>query len=351
MRAIPVLVTSVGGNVGQGVVKALRAARRRFHIVGVDMEPLSAGFSFVDACDTVPRSGAPGFLERLGEIAVREGVEALYVCSHAELEYFAAHRAEVERELAATVFVNPPEVVAVGSDKLQTARFLASAGLPCPQTALAGDEAAVRRIIDACGFPVVMKPRRGAASKNVTIVNSLAEVAAVRVLVPDAVVQQYLPADCGEYTAGTVSDASGRVRAAIVLRRDLLQGTTYRTELVQDAAVSDQVIRIVERLGAVGPCNVQFRLVDGIVHAFEINPRFSGTSGIRYLYGFNDAELTFELLRDSLRVAQPVLQPGVVLRYWDEVHVANATFDDLRSGTVPHCGKQTVLTASTRVLG
>ena len=121
MRAIPVLVTSVGGNVGQGIVKALRAAKQTFHIVGLDMEPLSAGFSFVDAYYTVPRSGAPGFVERLKEIHGLEQFEAIYVCSHAELDYFSSQRAELEHGLGASVFANPPEVVAIGRDKLRTA--------------------------------------------------------------------------------------------------------------------------------------------------------------------------------------------------------------------------------------
>lgn len=351
MRAIPVLVTSVGGNVGQGIVKALRAARQVFRIVGMDMEPLSAGFSFVDAYYTVPRSGAPGFFERLEEMHNREGFEAIYVCSHAELDYFSSQRAELEHELGVSVFVNPPRVVAVGRDKLRTAEFLKTAGLPGPETALAVERRAVKHLIEKHGFPVILKPRTGASSLNVFVAKSMEEIAAACTLVPDLIVQQLLPDEKQEYTAGTVSDADGRVRASIILRRDLLQGTTYRAELVQDDAITGQVVRIVEVLGAVGPCNVQFRLLDGVVYAFEINPRFSGTSGIRYLYGFNDAELVFELLRQSKEIVQPGLRPGVVLRYWDEVHIVDATFDDLRTGAVEHRGTQMLLTPALGNVG
>ena len=332
MRTIPVLVTSVGGNVGQGVVKALRCARGKFRIIGVDMEPRSAGFSFVDQHYVVSRSEDAEFFEHLCEIHEREEFEAVYVCSHSELDAFTALRPRLMDRLGISVFVNPPEVIAIGRDKLRTAEFLRDRDLPYPRTFIANNMVGVKQLIEDCGFPVVLKPRLGASSLNVFIANSMDEITAASVLVPDLIVQQYLPDQRQEYTAGTISDANGHVRASIVLRRDLLQGTTYRTELVQDDEVTRQVVRIVEALGAVGPCNVQFRLLDGIVYAFEINPRFSGTSGVRYLYGFNDAELTFNLLHRATEIKQPSLHPGVVLRYWDAVHIAGVTFDDLCTG-------------------
>ena len=332
MRAIPVLVTSVGGNVGQGVVKALRAARSVFRIVGVDMEPRSAGFAFVDAHYTVPRSDAPDYPERLKEIQQREDFAAIYVCSHAELAYYGENKVRLEQELGVPIFVNAPEVVAIGCDKLRTAEFLREAELPYPETVSATDHTGLKGLIARHGFPVVLKPRVGAASLNVFVARTHREIEAARVLVPDLIAQQYLPNEQTEYTAGTVSDSTGRVQAVIVLHRDLLQGTTYRTELFEDDNITRQVIRIVEALGAVGPCNVQFRLLDGIVYAFEINPRFSGTTGVRYLYGFNDAELTFDLLSRAIEIRQPVLHAGVVLRYWDEVHISDATFEGLCTG-------------------
>lgn len=330
MRMIPVVVTSVGGNVGQGVVKALRASRLPFRVIGVDMEPRSAGFAFVHHHYVVPQSGSPEFVAQMQEIQARHAAEAMFVCSAAEIGTLAAQRETLERELGMRILVNPERVVAIGCDKLRTVEFLAAAGLPHPQTALATDAVGVEALIAAHGWPVLLKPRGGASSRHVFVAETPAQIAAAQTFVPDLVVQQYLPDATHEYTAGTVSDAQGRVRAAVILRRDLLQGTTYRTELVEDSDLTVQVTQVVHALGAVGPCNVQFRLLGDTVVPFEINPRFSGTSGIRYLYGFNDAELTYRLLCAGEEIAPPTLRPGVVLRYWNEVLMRDCGFDDVR---------------------
>jgi carbamoyl-phosphate synthase large subunit len=338
-----VLVTSVGGNVGQGVIKSLRAGKRKYFIIGLDMEALAAGFSLVDRYYRVAKTGSRGYKEDLCRIARQERAEAIYVCSPPELEFFSATKPELEREAELTVFLNPPQIIDIGSDKIKTANFLRDAGFPYPETAPASDEVGIDRIVAEFGFPIIVKPRIGSSSRNVFLVNSTDEIHAARTLVPDLIVQRFLPDATREYTAATVSGEDGIVRACIVLHRDLLQGTTYRTELVQDPSLTNRIVRIVETLGAVGVCNLQFRLLDQELFVFEINPRFSGSCGIRYLYGFNESEMVFELFRLGLDVRQPKLSPAVVLRYWNEIFLSEATFDGLSQGAEKHNGRPTVL--------
>ena len=125
-----------------------------------------------------------------------------------------------------------------------------------------------------------------------------------------------------------------RWRGAAPINRAIMAG---------DAETGISVMRITEALGAVGPCNLQFRVVDGNVYVFEINPRFSGTSGVRYLYGFNDCEMAFDLLHLKTEVTQPKLSKAVVLRYWNEICIPNADFEDLREGRAQHDGYETVI--------
>ena len=338
-----VVITAIGGNVGQGVLKALRNARHEYLVIGTDMEPLSAGFAFADIYYTTPRTGDKGFEEALSHIRQKHSPEAIYVCSHAELRYFSANKERLEKQLGLRIFVNPLNVVDTGCDKLKTARFLEKAGLPFLETAAADDEAGVKDIINRFGFPVIAKPRIGAASSNVFLVSSHTQLDSARALIPDLIVQRYIPDDDAEYTATTISGPDKKVRATIVLHRYLTQGTTYRTEMAQDRAIIDQIKRNSEALGATHSCNFQFRIVDGTAFVFEINPRFSGTSGIRYLYGFNDAEMVFELFCLNKEIKQPKLRQAVVLRYWNEVNIPGADFQSLRHGEKTHAGQQVIL--------
>jgi carbamoyl-phosphate synthase large subunit len=343
MKTHRVLVTAVGGNIGQGVIKALQAAKRPFYIVGIDMEHLSAGFCLADSYYQVPRTADPAFKRELEIIARNESLEAIYVCSPTELEFFSSCKEQLEQELGLTVFVNPVEIVRIGSDKLKTANFLREARLPSLRTVLATDEKGLDGIISELGFPLIVKPRAGFSSRNVFVLNSREEIRAASTLIPELVVQEYLPDSNSEYTAATLSGRDRKVRASIILHRDLIQGTTYRTELVEKKHLADQVARTVNALGAVGICNLQFRLVDETIFVFEVNPRFSGSCGIRYLYGFNEAEMVFELLRLGLEVQQPELHPAVVLRYWNEIFISGASFQTVRDGRHKRSGTQTIV--------
>ena len=327
-----VLVTAVGGNIGQGVVKALRSSSREYFIVGTDMEPRSAGFSFVDRPCVTLAAGAPGMAAALSDVVESERVEAIFVCSPQELAFFSAARGDLERATGARILVNPEQVIRIGQDKFETARFLETHGFPCPETALAADRPAVDRLIERWGLPVIAKPRVGWTSVNVFTIRSRAALEAACVLVPDLVVQRYLPDATEEYTAGVVGSAAAGRFAWIVLRRDLAQGTTYRTELAQDEAIGARMVAMAQALGVEGACNFQFRMVDGQPLVFEINPRFSGTSGIRYLYGFNDPEMAFEHACLGQPIVQPEVRPGVVMRYWNEVHLPGVGFTTMSDG-------------------
>jgi len=326
---LTVLVTGAGALLGQGILRALRASSLRARIVTGDPDPRAAGHWLGDAAVLLPMASDPDFVARIEAIIERERVGVLLVGTDVELAALAAARPALEARHGVHVVVSPPEVVEIADDKWLTARFLADHGLPFARSALVSDPAAVRALIDEIGLPLFAKPRRGARSVGARVLRD--ERAAEDALrEPGLVIQELLPETDGEHTAGCLV-VGGRCAGVVVLRRDLRDGNTYRA--YHDAACDrfvPFVIRAAEALGPYGPCNFQFRVRDGEPVVFEINGRFSGTTPLRALFGFNEVEHVIRHLVQGVPVPPVELRDGAVLRTTSDLFIEPAELERFR---------------------
>ena len=316
-----ILVTGAGGNVGQGILKALTAARIASWTVATDCEPASAGLYAVDRGYVVPRAEDQSFYDSLCRIIDEERVDLVLVGADAETLHLARLRGKIETETGAVVLVADADAVERSHDKWLTAQWFARERLPHPATVRADDRAGRTALMEAVGR-VVVKPRCGYASRDILVSTNRNEVEATADRIgADGIVQEYIGRDDQEFTGAVLCDRSGRVGASIVMRRDLLQGTSYRIQPVNNAELRSALHAWATRFAAPGPVNFQFRVTaDGPV-CFEINARFSGTTGIRHLFGYNDAALAVRHFLFNEPIEQGPIAPGMVLRLWDEMYV------------------------------
>src|SRR5262249_7203491 len=154
----------------------------------------------------------------------------------------------------------------------------------------------------------------------VRIVHSRAELERALEGQANVIIQECVGTPDEEYTAGTLT-FDGRCNASIVMRRELRDGNTYRAFADQYPELNRAVRVLAERLGPEGPANFQFRLDRDRAKVFEINARFSGTTPLRALVGFNEVELTLRHVLLGESVVQPEVQPRVILRHWSETVV------------------------------
>jgi len=197
------------------------------------------------------------------------------VASDIELRRLAPHAGDLERRTGARLVLNGPESIEVFTDKWETVRLLRERGLPVPDSVLMADPEGTKAFVVSHSFPFVLKPRLGAGSKNVAVVRDTVELEARAVLLPDAVLQEYLLPDDAEYTVGVYKSQRTGYVGQIVLRRSLAQGLTYRAEVVRDPEIESVCRRVVESFDVWGPVNIQLRKTEAGVRIFEINPRFS----------------------------------------------------------------------------
>jgi carbamoyl-phosphate synthase large subunit len=317
-----VLVTGVGGGVGQSIIKAL--ADSDLVAVGVDSDELASGLQAVPVAYRVPRASDPAYLASLLDLCSREHCALVFPGLDPELPVLAAAAGRFA-DAGVTVVVSDPAVIRIGDDKLETASFLAKGGFSAPETVAYGEE------VDPSWLPVVLKPRWGGSrSAGVFVARTAGELRMAQLLIDSAncVVQEYLPGN--EYTCGTVN-FGGDCHGPIVMRRQLRAGDTYRAEVVRDEEIESHVSAVAKALRPFGACNFQLRLRAGEPVIFEINPRCSGTTAARAVAGFNEPLMIANYL---LRGHPPEysISPLTIMRYWAELVASPERLADLSAG-------------------
>jgi len=314
-----VLVTAVGGGgVGEQIVKALRLAGRSYRIIGTDIDRNSLGLQEVDLPVIVPPAPDSQYLDTMLSICARFGVRGIFPGSEPELVALASARKDLARHNI-ILFANTDTVIATGLDKAKTARFLEEHGFR-PPTSLAVSD--LEALTEVAFLPAILKPVTATGgSANVFVAQTRNELEhLVSWLLRDhqtVLVQEYVGEAGDEYTVGVLSDLDGNLINSIAVRRNLVPAFSRRSRepnrtgnptlgehLVVSNGISQGEIgpfppvaqaceRIAETLGSRGPLNLQCRLAGGEVRVFEINPRFSGTTSLRALSGFNEPDLLY----------------------------------------------------------
>lgn len=315
----PILVTGVGGGVGQSIVKSLQGTI--YSLVGADGEVLAAGLYAVPRAYRIPYAMHSDFVDSLLAIAKAEGCRLLLPGLDAELPVLARNRDKFA-SAGVTAMVSDPGVIDLCDDKLATAEFLQKHGFAAPLTATLDNAAGVP-------FPMVLKPRKGGArSQGVHVVRTADELAAqLSALNADNyVAQECIEGD--EFTCGSVT-LGGACQGVIVMRRVLRDGDTYKAFVVRDAAIEGHVRQVVEALQPFGACNLQLRVRDGVPYVFEINARCSGTTYCRTLAGFNEPQMIADYVLGGAKPHFAVRELSI-LRYWKELVVDNREIASVR---------------------
>lgn len=314
---INVLLTGVGGGGhGEQILKALRLGQLQYRITGTDMSAACANRGQVDDFVVLPPARDPGYLPAVIELARARKAVAIFHGSEPEMMVLSAARPQLEAE-GFYVPVNSPEVMAICQDKGRTLAHLADAGFRVPHYQ---EISSIEDVGDFDRFPAVLKPSvGGGGSANVFIVQSREEmnffVSHLLRFCAKIVVQEYVGTPDGEYTVGVLFGRDGTLINSIAIKRIINNALTIRTKVPNRTGRSDLGANLVISTGIsqgevgswpeirqsceamaaslrpTAPVNIQCRVVDGEVVPFEINPRFSGTTSLRAMAGYNEPDV------------------------------------------------------------
>lgn len=315
MRKIKVLVLGVGGNVSQGIIKALKHSKLDLYIVGACVTTDNVGYLWCDKHDISPYASDEKFIPWVIETCQKEEIDIILTGVEENILALAKNIERIKEKTNAIFISADYEHLCIGQDKYETCQWLKENGCNYPEYALLTDTDGVKQLIEKHGFPLLVKPRAGKSAQGVQKIKTQEELDALK---PDTdmVLEEYLGSADEEYTAGCYDGHF------IIMHRELKNGTTYKAEVVDDAVIQQEVEKIYKKFGQAGPLNVQLRKTeDGRAVCFELNVRFSGTTAMRANFGFEDVKamlMEYVLKEDSASCFQ--IRHGKAWRYDEEVY-------------------------------
>ena len=131
------------------------------------------------------------------------------------------------------------------------------------------------------------------------------------------IVQEYLPGEDNEYTAGLFRH--GETIHTITFKRTLAPGGfSQQVELVTEESMNEFPKELAGQLAFQGSINVQFRRTHRGCIPFEINPRFSSTVYFRHRFGFKDVLWCLDLYEGRAVSYIPLFTGGIGVKKFSE---------------------------------
>jgi carbamoyl-phosphate synthase large subunit len=312
-----VLVTGIGGNVGQGILRNIRKLGLPIRLIGTNTEPVSSGNHLCDRVYAVPWGYDPGYADAVRRIALKENVDLIIPSTDYESYHLALARRTLPRVASSSARVNR-----ICLDKWETSRVFLRASIPFAETFLPsgyGGQFA----------EIVVKPREGRGSRGLVM-----DPARVDTFPDTYVVQRRYQGK--ELTTGFYVTRKGDLHGQITFERVLYSGLTGRCSVTDryDTGIVRIIGAMIKAIPVRGSINIQsIATSDGQIIPFEVNARISGTNSIRSHFGFDDVLYTLEeylygrrpsAVRvrkgSAIRVIMDVIYPGVELS-----HISDST--------------------------
>jgi carbamoylphosphate synthase large subunit len=197
-------VTGSGGLAGVNFVRALKASKRNYYVVGADFNMYHLVYPDADARYRTPRHTDTSFIPRIAQLVREERIDFLHPQPSSEALVITANRKKVR----CRIFLPAARVMELGQDKLKSQQVLSKKKVPVAKTRAVSSmkdvkEAFAELALDlssAPGSPLWVRARHGAGGRLSLLCNTYREAQywislwALRgSRVDEFIVQEYLP--------------------------------------------------------------------------------------------------------------------------------------------------------------
>ncbi len=324
MKNLNILVTGAGSGVGQSIIKALILSKFPCTIFPADIDHFNSFLYLSKKSVIVPKVENPKTALRWYLTQLRKlKIHVIMIGSEFDLEFFSKYKSIIEKKTNCKVCITKPSVLNISNDKYFTQEFLKKNKLPYLKTFLPKDMISAVKIFKSIKGPIILKPRKGTSSRNVFLIKNIKALKKKYKLVKNPIIQEQIPFKKeilkDEYTCSFFSAKEKKVIGPIILRRKLLNGTSWITEVIKNKRIEKIVLNIAKKIDNEGPFNIQLAIGNRGPIPFEFNSRFSGTTSIRAYFGFNEPLMFLKNYVLKKKIKNPLIKKGISFRYINEI--------------------------------
>jgi carbamoyl-phosphate synthase large subunit len=316
-KIITVLITAAGGASAMNCINALRIQKDlNVRIIGVDVNPYSAGIYQADNGYIIPDCRSPNYLNSLLKICEIEKVDVILPLHSSEIPVISFNQKLFEHHNI-HLLIPSHATVSIFENKWFTYQFFRNNNFLTPNTFVFDGQN------DGLIFPAVIKPIVGSGSKGCHRVNDQDDIYYFKKNKNQpCIVQEMLVGQ--EYTIDVLANNNHEVLAIIPRERIRVRdGMSVVTRTIDDERLYLEVERLVSVGKLVGPLNIQGFFVSSKFYFTEVNCRFAaGGLPLSVAAGAN-----LPLLVIKLAIGLPVdrvkhfVGELVMLRYLSEVFI------------------------------
>jgi carbamoyl-phosphate synthase large subunit len=275
----------------------------RGHVFAADVDGDAAALQEADHSFAVPPVAAPQYVDALVAICQRHSVRLLLSLSDQELPILARQRSRFA-DIGTLAVISSPRVVDLCADKWASVGFLRQCGMAAPATFLCLAEAKQALRAGEVQFPLVIKPRWGAASIGISYAEdedelesayhllgrrlprtSLAQACAAD---PDRCMLVQERVDGREHGIDVINDLSGGYVTTLVRRKLAMRaGETDHAVTAESEELQAVGRTIGQQLGHVGLLDCDVFVGEKGCVVLEMNPRFGGGYPFSHVAGAN----------------------------------------------------------------
>ena len=327
MNKIKILVDGCGGDVAQGVIKALNKSKLNLEIYKICTYYNSSWLHVDDYSYISPLSVSDEYIPYLIRLLNTKNIDIFFPCVDFEIPKVALNKEKLESETPARVFVDEFDKVDICNDKYKTYNYFRNNNISSPYSVVPESLEKIKEIIDRVGFPLIIKKRIGQGAKDVKMINTYPE-ARDYIGKNQYILQEYIQLREGEYTTGIYIGDDKELKGICTLKRELKWGSTYRAERVINDKWEKYLIDIAKKID-MKYLNIQFRVQDDNIFPFELNGRFSGTTGIiSRIFNAPEYFINERLLGKKIKYRKNN-EIFYVMRYSEEIYSNQENVDNL----------------------